>query len=95
MLYLVSYDIPSDKTGQRRRNRLAKYLESLGLRVQYSVFELTIDPARIDLIVREITDLIDAEHDSVRIYTCCASCAARVVRVGKEAVCEHQDLLVW
>ena len=95
MLYLVSYDIPSDKTGQRRRNRLAKYLESLGLRVQYSVFELTIDPARIDLIVREILDIIDSDHDSVRIYTCCASCAQRALRIGLEAPLENQELLVW
>ena len=95
MLYLVSYDIPSTKKGQRRRNRLAKYLESLGLRVQYSVFELVVDPSKLPMIVREITDFLDLEEDSVRIYTCCASCAARALHIGAEATVEHQELLVW
>ncbi len=95
MLYLISYDVPSTKAGQKRRARLAKFLESLGLRVQYSVFELVIDPSKLPLVVQAIEDLIRPDQDSVRIYTCCASCAGRAFTVGLKAVCEHETLIVF
>ena len=39
MLVLVVYDIPDDK----RRTKLATFLEGYGRRVQYSVFECFMD----------------------------------------------------
>lgn len=41
-MYLVSYDITSD----RRRRRIANLLENYGKRIQYSVFECYLDEKR-------------------------------------------------
>lgn len=95
MLYLISYDIPSSEAGQRRRNRVAKTLESVGLRVQYSVFEVVIDPTKLDGLLAALHDIIDLEEDNLRVYTCCASCAGQAMRLGANAPVEHADILVW
>jgi hypothetical protein len=54
MFYLVTYDIPSSGSGDRRRTQLAKRLEGFGLRVQYSVFEIEISPERLPAIIEEL-----------------------------------------
>ena len=95
MLYIISYDIPSTPEGQRRRNKIAKALEGVGLRVQYSVFELQIDPTKLPAFLGKLNDLMDAETDSLRVYTCCAACASQTLRLGASAPCEHTELLVW
>jgi CRISPR-associated protein Cas2 len=95
MLYLISYDIPSDKPGDRRRARLAKFLLGRGLRVQWSVFEVMLSPERLPALIEELEELIDPDADSVRIYPLCAACTGRVNRLGVEAVVEREGLLVW
>lgn len=95
MLYLVSYDLPSTRQGDRRRSRLARYLEGIGLRVQWSVFELDIDPRQLDKVCAEIEQRIDEKEDSVRIYTICGTCAGRQLRLGKHAPVERQAVLMW
>lgn len=62
--YAVVYDIPDD----RRRERLAQWLEGWGQRVQKSVFELELRPGEFQRMVRGISERIDREADSVRIY---------------------------
>jgi len=42
LLYIVAYDIPSN----RRRKKISDLLEGYGRRVQYSVFELMLSPAK-------------------------------------------------
>lgn len=95
MVYLISYDLPSTAEGNRRRNRIAKRLEGLGLRVQYSVFELELSPEKLPSVVADLENLIDPKEDSVRIYPFCASCRDRVQRVGVAAPCEYEGVLVW
>jgi CRISPR-associated protein Cas2 len=63
--------------------------------VQYSVFELELDPEKLPDLLSAIEDLIDAEHDSLRFYPLCAACNAKQVRIGIDAPCEHGPLLVW
>lgn len=95
MLYIIAYDFPSTTDGDRRRARLARYLEGIALRVQFSVFELESPPEQLDRITDEISDRIETGTDSVRIYPCCAACAGRVLRLGTQAPCEHNSLLMW
>lgn len=49
-MYLVSYDITSD----RRRRRIANLLENYGKRIQYSVFECDLDEKRYQKLYQEI-----------------------------------------
>jgi CRISPR-associated protein Cas2 len=95
MLFLVSYDLPSSQSGDRRRARLARYLQSVGIRVQWSVFELDIDPQKLGSVCLEIEEKIDPDKDSVRIYPICGTCSAKHIRMGKEAPLERSELMVW
>jgi CRISPR-associated protein Cas2 len=90
MLYLVSYDIPDD----RRRTKLAKTLKDFGDRVHYSVFECLLDPVHFNKMVTRITDLVDEDDDSVRIYALCASCEKAVGIIGTGELTENKEIYV-
>ena len=64
MLVVVSYDISDNK----RRRRLAKYLEKKMTRVQMSVFEGRFDAEKTKSIARVIEKIVET-GDSVRIYS--------------------------
>lgn len=76
--YVVVYDIPDD----RRRNRVAKWLQGHGQRVQYSVFECSLDEGQFRRLWQGLGKRIRAEEDSVRAYRLCPACAARVMTLG-------------
>jgi CRISPR-associated protein Cas2 len=95
MRHLISYDIPSTPGGDRRRARIARYLEGLGLRVQFSLFELELPPERLPAVVAHLESLHDPSEDSIRVYPICSACSDRSHRLGMEAPCEHGPLLIW
>ena len=61
--YLVAYDIADDP----RRVRVARCLQSYGVRVQYSVFLVDLRPAKIRRLLRTLTSLIESSEDSVLV----------------------------
>lgn len=66
-MYLVVYDIESDKL----RTKFATYLKRYGERVQYSVFEIANSPRILDNIRVEIHDLFEKDFgqgDSVLVF---------------------------
>ena len=65
-MYLVSYDISSDRV----RGKVAKKLLDYGKRVQYSVFECDLDKKRYKEMYRELLKLLDGVEDAgIRIYS--------------------------
>jgi len=78
MRYVICYDTPC----QKRRNLLAKRLETLGFRVQFSVFECDITPALRRETEKIIAGVINPAEDNVRIYPVCESCARGVHVIG-------------
>lgn len=69
MIYLVCYDINTvDKADDRRLRRVAKYMETHGVRVNKSVFEVTMNTSRFQYVRQGLLDLIDRDRDSVIIY---------------------------
>lgn len=72
--YLLAYDIADDK----RRAKIAKLMESLGARVQGSVFEAYLNAAEMDRLVRRAAKILRKEEDSLRIYPICAACRAKI-----------------
>lgn len=64
MLYLICYDIVQD----RRRNRVAKILESYGMRVQKSVFEVFLTPEQFGKLHQRLSWAIAPETDQIRFY---------------------------
>ena len=76
--YLMCYDIPDD----RRRTRLAKFLDGFGDRVQYSVFEAWLETEHFTQLEEGIRERMDEDEDTVAIYTLCGTCSAKVLRLG-------------
>ena len=69
MLVIVTYDVSTaTPSGQKRLRKVAKLCEKNGIRVQSSVFEVSVDSARLEELKAQISEVIDLEQDSVRFY---------------------------
>ncbi len=90
MLYIISYDIPDD----RRRARTAKLLESYGVRVQKSVFEVDLDERGYRDLRKRLNRLIKADEDNVRFYKLCANCRTEVETIGGLGVMQEPGVLI-
>ena len=64
MLYVVAYDIPSNK---RRRN-VSNLLEGYGKRVQYSVFECVLTSNKYNELRKRMKLRVNLHEDSIRFY---------------------------
>ncbi len=61
---IIIYDI----TDNKRRNRMAKFLEGYGVRVQKSAFEARLTKMRYVAMLRRAEKIIDNETDLLRTY---------------------------
>lgn len=78
-MYVVSYDISSD----RLRNKVAKTLLGYGKRVQYSVFECRISQNDFGEMYRKLAMLMaDSEEGSIRFYQLCGKCENTIREIG-------------
>ncbi len=87
-MVLVTYDVrTTDSSGARRLRRVAKACRDFGQRVQYSVFEIEVDPAQWAMLKARLEGLILKDRDSLRYYYLGANWRRRVEHIGaKEAV---------
>jgi CRISPR-associated protein Cas2 len=76
--YLITYDIVAD----RRRQKMAKLLESLGDRVQKSVFELYLTPPELEKLLRRAKKFINEKEDNLRVYILCSACRGKARSIG-------------
>jgi len=66
---LITYDIATaDAAGAKRLRRIATVCEKYGQRIQFSVFECRLTPARFAVFLTEIEEAIDPKQDSVIVY---------------------------
>jgi CRISPR-associated protein Cas2 len=83
MMVVVSYDVSTlDPGGKARLRRVAKVCKDYGQRVQLSVFECSVDPARWAFFRDKLIKEIDPETDSLRFYFLGANWRRRVEHVG-------------
>lgn len=76
-LQVITYDISDD----RRRRRIARLLEEVGTRVQFSVFELRVSDRKLgDLIEAAEAELSDG--DGLRVYVCGKSGEQKSFSIG-------------
>ena len=86
MLVLVTYDVNTETlAGQRRLRKVAKACQNYGQRVQNSVFECVIDPARLKHLQNTLAELMNVETDSIRYYYLGDDWRTRVEHVGAKA----------
>ena len=77
-IWIISYDITSDK----RRYRLDRFLAQYGQRIQFSVYETIISKDRFNSLRKEIQQIIDGEEDKVNYYRICRWCQDKVILQG-------------
>ena len=95
MLALVTYDVrTSEPGGAARLRRVAKACRDFGQRVQFSVFEIEVDPAQWTALRARLEGLIDPEQDSLRYYFLGANWSRRVVHVGAKPATDLNGPLI-
>jgi len=83
MLVLVTYDVNTlQEGGKKRLRQVARACEDFGQRVQFSVFEIDVDPAQWTKLKDRLEGIIKVEHDSLRYYYLGANWTRRVEHVG-------------
>lgn len=69
MLIIVTYDVSTETAaGRKRLRRVAKVCESMGQRVQKSVFECSVDLMQYEELERRLLAEIDEKEDNLRLY---------------------------
>ena len=95
MLVLVTYDVrTSEPGGARRLRRVAKACRDFGQRVQYSVFEIELNPAQWTKLKAQLADLIDPKHDSLRFYMLGANWERRIEHIGAKPATDLNGPLI-
>lgn len=95
MLVVVSYDVSTvEPEGQKRLRRVARVCKDYGQRVQFSVFECEIDPARWTLFRQRLIDEINPEVDSLRFYFLGSNWKRRVEQIGAKKSYDPNDPLI-
>ena len=90
MMVLVSYDVAvTHADGPKRLRRVAKACRDYGQRVQYSVFEIEVEPDQWARLKSRLCGLIDEDTDSLRFYFLGREWQRRVEHIGAKPV---QDL---
>jgi CRISPR-associated protein Cas2 len=80
-MVVIVYDIPDDK----RRTKLANFLEGYGRRVQYSVFECFISLDEMRLLYAKVKPKVKLDEDNVRFYWLSSEAMLNVLTLGSEA----------
>lgn len=96
MLMLVTYDVSTETAaGRRRLRRVARACLDFGQRVQNSVFECEIDPARWAMLRARLLDEIDRDADSLRFYALGAKGRARVEHIGAKPALDLTGSIIF
>lgn len=96
MLVLVTYDVKtSDPGGDRRLRSVSKACQDYGQRVQYSVFEIEVDPAQWTTLKNRLESLINPDSDSLRYYYLGSNWHRRIEHVGAKPAVDLNGPLIW
>lgn len=94
-MVLVTYDVNTEtEEGRRRLRRVAKVCENNGQRVQNSVFECLVDPARWTDMRQRLLKEVDPNLDSLRFYFLGSNWKRRVEHAGAKPTYDPQGPLI-
>ncbi|MCA0271757.1 MAG: CRISPR-associated endonuclease Cas2 [Proteobacteria bacterium] len=95
MLVLVTYDVNTlEEGGKKRLRQVARACEDWGQRVQFSVFEIEVDPAQWTKLKARLETIIRPDVDSLRYYHLGANWARRVEHVGAKPATDLNGPLI-
>ena len=96
MLILVTYDVSTTTpAGRRRLRRIARACRDVGQRVQLSVFECDVEPARWVELRAKLLSEIDPSTDSLRFYQLGAGWKRKVEHIGAKPALDLDGPLVF
>lgn len=95
MMILITYDVSVEGDGPRRLRRVARACKDFGQRVQYSVFEVTVNPAQWVALRARLISEIDPEVDSLRFYFLGSNWRRRVEHIGAKPPLDLEGPLVF
>lgn len=95
MLIIVTYDVCTETAaGRRRLRRVAKVCESMGQRVQKSVFECQVNEMQYEQLERALLAEIDHQADSLRFYRITEPVEVRVKQYGTNRSVDFEGPLI-
>ncbi len=95
MLVLVTYDVnTTEANGAARLRRVAKACRDYGQRVQFSVFEIEVDPAQWVKLKARLESVIKPEFDSLRYYYLGANWQRKVEHIGAKPAVDFGGTLI-
>jgi CRISPR-associated protein Cas2 len=96
MMILVTYDVSTlDAGGQRRLRHVAKACRDYGQRVQFSVFEIEVEPATWVALKQRLLDCINPATDSLRFYQMGSDWERKVEHIGAKPALDLKGPLVF
>lgn len=95
MLVLVTYDVATTTPdGAGRLRRVAKACRDFGQRVQYSVFEIEVDPGQWVALKARLEGIVDPKSDSLRYYFLGANWRRRIEHFGAKPALDLNGPLI-
>ena len=95
MLILVTYDVNTTSSqGVNRLARVAKVCTNYGQRVQNSVFECIVDSTQFAMLKKQLSEIIDADKDSIRYYILGDKYKNRIDHIGVQKALDLDGVLM-
>ena len=77
-VWLICYDIASNK----RRYRVDRLLANYGERIQYSVYQTILSKSTLNKVRKDLRLIIDEHEDRINYYHICVWCKDKVILQG-------------
>ncbi|MFD1881090.1 CRISPR-associated endonuclease Cas2 [Paracoccus pacificus] len=95
MLVLVTYDVNTlEDGGKKRLRQIARACTDYGQRVQFSVFEIEVEPAQWTRLKARLEGIIQSDVDSLRYCYLGANWSRRVEHVGAKPATDLNGPLI-
>lgn len=86
---VVAYDI----TNNKRRKKIAKVLETFGIRSNFSVFECVLTESQVKTMQYQLNKIADPKSDCILYYYLCKSCVEKREVFGRQL--GFRSEIVW
>ena len=96
MLVVITYDVNTETAaGRKRLRQIARQCVNYGQRVQNSVFECILDQAQCVMLKSLLSDIIDEDVDSLRLYYLGNKYQTKVEHIGVDrGIAADQTLIL-
>ena len=94
LLYLIIYDVPATKPGNKRRQRLHDMLSGYGKWRQFSVFECFLTAKLFAKLQIQMEQLIKPQEDALCIYILDTGAVQRTITYGMEPPQQEQTIIL-